>query len=94
MTDLITPEYGTPAPHSFSGVADILIENDMESMGDRELLITILSELRDLKMAHNEVVTKVNDVIAEFAPHIPRITELVDSVANSPVMKMFGGSKK
>lgn len=70
------------------------IELAEPEMGERELLITILNELRDLKLAHNEMVEKVNKVIEEFAPHIPRITELVDSVANSPVMKMFGGSKK
>lgn len=87
--------WGTPpAFHSFSGVIDTMPKDDMDSMGERELLITILTEIRELKTAHNEMVVKVNTVINEFAPHIPRITELVDSVANSPVMKMFGGKSK
>lgn len=93
-TVTVVPDYGTPVERNgYSGVADTPNGDAMDSMGERELLVTILTELRELRTAHNEMVTKVNSVIDEFAPHIPRITELVDSVANSPVMKMFGGKK-
>ena len=73
---------------------DITPDNATADMTDRDLMLMINAKLDHLMEAHNDMVAKVNNIIEEISPHIDKIGPVVDQIANSPMLKMFGGRKK
>jgi hypothetical protein len=59
-------------------------------------LLIIEEKLDNLIAGHSEVVTKVNDVLTNLAPHLEAVGPMIEALANNPMFKMLagGGGKK
>jgi hypothetical protein len=70
-------------------------------LGESEMLAEILTitranrdDLQTLMRAHNEMVAKVNGIIAELSPHLEQVGPMLDTIQNSSMMRMMFGTGK
>jgi uncharacterized protein YoxC len=61
---------------------------------DREMLEMISRDLNELLIAHDDMVTKVNNIIDNVSPHLDQIGPMLDAIASNPLFKMMAGKKK
>jgi hypothetical protein len=81
MTDLVTED-----------VHDVF---DLDDASDRELLLTILGEVAEIRKEHNETVARINGLLETLMPHVEQVGPMIEALANNPMFKMLaGGGKK
>lgn len=69
-------------------------DDEFEGVTDRELLESIVLDLRRLSAAHDDMVDKVNDIIDNVKPHLDDIAPMIDAIASNPMFRMFTGGRK
>lgn len=68
------------------------VDLDALTQADRieRKLDTLTEMVISLKDAHDDMVTKVNSVIAEVQPHLDTIGPMIEQVKNHPMARMLG----